>query len=1011
MSVGIREIGSVMKMSTIKHAYTLNFAYPFKRRSNSDTKTKSTHELYEEILFKDYQGQYLFNRSGLFHGGVHLYEDRFPINDFDTDGIRAIADGKIIYYRIDEEFLENELDDGTILKYSSSFMLLEHEIEYPATNILKFYSLYMHMAPASEYEFIEHVLDGEPVYVRDIDGADMSIARGTKVTLGKSFKDKDVGTGLTDKKNRYEVLSYGNNIKPPANEGWNVHITNLKKVVVTTVKGSSTNKPNIRKGSKNNSPFVKLLTVGDSIEVNAFQTEQEKASKRYAVISVNGRPIPVTYPRTTISKDNLTDTITEPKINNLENGFVTKHMTSQRRAVLPTSGLGIEVKAGDVLGKMGCYNTKEWENEMELVTHVEAFTFHDDLEKFIEDATTEYTKSTTELNSTQKAAYDKVRPKENQIYISEEKPRYAKEQHSTYLYVKLKEADNLRQVGATRTILRGRKTNNGTLFKVKPLVSGAKRYEVISIEEGDDVLTTVENEKKWSVYEPNVEIIGTFIEIPNSSKDFYKSIIKPLKTLKKLKDKEGTTYVLLENQQGIDVYVKESDIEKTHGITFKAFSYMEGEGEKKVGIFDDISKYYSKREDEIPQQDKEKLNELFGKVLKHIKLDKDESEERNTLEAGEFAALSKSNLDTRRAMSHILIKHESEWKNEKEKFTPVLDYMKNHNQNDRKMMFEDRLKNLAFFPDVHIGRGKTPTFIHPIALVEGFVGECACDIPITVEILASIFPNSSVLRRQEVSDAINKYCNEFSINTLDRMAHFLAQIGTETGQLNSLYENYRYGATAIYNTFLRKVTYPHPTQRGKYTFKYHDLIEGYNANCSTCPHATGNYGHNRDVLNPIAFNLNSDNLAEWSPSQFLSLYSIKNEYIRNTALFDYVYGCRMGNGAKPTEDGSDYFGVGFIHMTGKSKYINLNRVWNQRYPNDRRNFLGDDVSLLKTNVDIAMKAAMIHWSLVENINDIAINDTNPTIRAVTFAVNGGTNGLNDRVAFTATAYRVLRENF
>ena len=948
------------------------FAYPFKRRSNTATKTKSDQELYEEILFKDYQGQYLFNRSGLFHGGVHLYEDRFPINDFDTDGIRAIADGKIIYYRIDEEFLENELDDGTILKYSSSFMLLEHEIEYPATNILKFYSLYMHMAPASEYEFIEHVLDGEPVYVRDIDGADMSIARGTKVTLGKSFKDKDVGTGLTDKKNRYEVLSYGNNIKPPANEGWNVHITNLKKVVVTTVKGSSTNKPNIRKGSKNDSPFVKLLSAGDSIEVNAFQTEQEKASKRYAVISVNGTAVPVTYPCTTISKGNLTDTITEPKINNLENGCVTKHMSSLTGGVFPTSG--IEVKAGDVLGKLGCYNTKEWEDEMELVTHLEVFTF-DDLEKFIEDATTEY-ETTRTLTDEEK----KVRPKENQLFVKADVKRYIKEDG---VYAKIAPPDG------TCTLKAGNESKiiaNGAIVKISPTVVN-RRHTVLSIEEGDDAMKRKLEEdtsKTWTVHSASVKVKHSkFTEIAETRTDFYVKDVKSLNNLKELKDKDNETYILLEKRQGIDVYVKKNDIKNTHGITFKAFTYMEGEGEKKIGIFEDVSKFYSKREDKVPQQEKEKLNELYAKILKHIKLDKDESEARkNMLEAGEFAALSKQNVERRRAMSHILIKHESEWKNEKEKFTPVLDYMKNHNQNDRKKMFEDRLKNLAFFPDVHIGEGKTPTFIHPIALVEGFVGGGGC---LSMEKLTRIFPGATLEKKNEVLNIFNKYCEKFELNTPLRIAHFFAQVKQEVGKsLVGKSEDLWYRIGALKSLFSRYF---------------------------------GIYPNEADELGYIRIEV--DQYRRLS-SQDKAMYTYRPEDERYYKQFPKpdeiakrVYCCNNSRGdfnlqQGGCEDGLRYKGKGFIQLTWKGNYRKVNEILNNKVTDMDIDIETNPDSVLETEIGILSAMGFWEWKKLNNIADTGA--TGEIVDKITAIVNLKTRSYAERRTHFTNIYNILRNS-
>lgn len=47
------------------------------------------------------------------------------------------------------------------------------------------------------------------------------------------------------------------------------------------------------------------------------------------------------------------------------------------------------------------------------------------------------------------------------------------------------------------------------------------------------------------------------------------------------------------------------------------------------------------------------------------------------------------------------------------------------------------------------------------------------------------------------------YCKEFEIDTLDRMAHFLGQIGAETGELKKLKEGINYTDVNIYNTFLK----------------------------------------------------------------------------------------------------------------------------------------------------------------------------------------------------------------
>jgi predicted chitinase/LysM repeat protein len=274
--------------------------------------------------------------------------------------------------------------------------------------------------------------------------------------------------------------------------------------------------------------------------------------------------------------------------------------------------------------------------------------------------------------------------------------------------------------------------------------------------------------------------------------------------------------------------------------------------------------------------------------------------------------------------------------------------------------------------------------------------EVESSVCISEAILKEIFPLTKTTRRKEVAMAINKYCNEFQINTLDRMSHFLGQIGTETNQLNALKESYRYSEKAIYNTFL-KVHIKHPNIEGKKTYKYHDLIEGYNADLSSCKN-----GYIKGIIEPIVITYVKNY------NEFKKKYSVKAEYIKSKTLFDYVYGCRMGNGNKASQDGSDYYGVGFIHMTGKSKYKTLHRIWNEKYPNDHKNFLGNDISLLKTNVDVAMKAAMIIWEY-QNINSVATANTHSAIKKVTKIVNGGYNGLSYRIMYTEKAYKVLKK--
>ncbi|AXT60397.1 LysM peptidoglycan-binding domain-containing protein [Aquimarina sp. AD10] len=327
--------------------------------------------------------------------------------------------------------------------------------------------------------------------------------------------------------------------------------------------------------------------------------------------------------------------------------------------------------------------------------------------------------------------------------------------------------------------------------------------------------------------------------------------------------------------------------------------------------------------------------------------------------------------------------------------------------------------NINYFGDTEEGEIRGEKITNRWLDVDGswFEVKNGCKFPITPEQLLEIFPESTKNRREEVAKAINTYSDEFEIHNLDRMSHFLGQIGTETGQLKALQENYNYSAKNIYNTFLRNVLVDHPTKDDKYTFKYHDLIDGYDVTleCEYDNPTTSSqkrYGHKRDANDPIEVTrvlLNGKYVASWDYNSFKDLYTIKSSYTQSKTLFDYVYGCRMNNGKKSTEDGSDYFGVGFIHLTGKEKYKALDDKWKELYPNDPKDFMGDDISLLKTNVDVAIKASMIIWGHVQNgTNSKADQGNNDSaIKKVTKDVNGGYNGLAMRKQFTKKAYEVL----
>ncbi|AUS05680.1 M23 family metallopeptidase [Pseudotamlana carrageenivorans] len=94
-----------------------------------------------------------YNRAGFFPLGVHnTWHGGIHLEGIGTK-VRAIADGRIIAYRIPEDYtLEKYSTDA---KYSNGFILIQHDFETPEKVKLRFYSLYMHLQPKIEMEASE----------------------------------------------------------------------------------------------------------------------------------------------------------------------------------------------------------------------------------------------------------------------------------------------------------------------------------------------------------------------------------------------------------------------------------------------------------------------------------------------------------------------------------------------------------------------------------------------------------------------------------------------------------------------------------------------------------------------------------------------------------------------------------------------------------------------------------------------------------------------------------------
>lgn len=123
-----------------------------------------------------------------------------------------------------------------------------------------------------------------------------------------------------------------------------------------------------------------------------------------------------------------------------------------------------------------------------------------------------------------------------------------------------------------------------------------------------------------------------------------------------------------------------------------------------------------------------------------------------------------------------------------------------------------------------------------------------------------------------------------------------------------------------------------------------------------------------------------------------------NAYARQPLrIANRVYGNRMGNGPESSGDGYRYRGRGYIQLTGKYNYTAFDA------------FVPDNIlqnpELVATKYPLLSAAWFWHKNNLNALADKGTTDAHVT--AVTRRVNGGTNGLADRLQYFKKFHRLL----
>lgn len=161
---------------------------------------------------------------------------------------------------------------------------------------------------------------------------------------------------------------------------------------------------------------------------------------------------------------------------------------------------------------------------------------------------------------------------------------------------------------------------------------------------------------------------------------------------------------------------------------------------------------------------------------------------------------------------------------------------------------------------------------------------------------------------------------------------------------------------------------------------------------SQCAHESGNFKAVSENLN-----YSSDGLKRIFPKYFPG--NLSESYARQPEkIASRVYGGRMGNGDENTKEGYKFRGRGYIQMTGKDNYTKFSK------------FIGEDCvsnpDLVANKYPLSSAAYFFNVNKLWDICDQGFSDE--IVKKVTKRVNGGDNGLEDRVKHFKEYYNLLK---
>lgn len=180
-----------------------------------------------------------------------------------------------------------------------------------------------------------------------------------------------------------------------------------------------------------------------------------------------------------------------------------------------------------------------------------------------------------------------------------------------------------------------------------------------------------------------------------------------------------------------------------------------------------------------------------------------------------------------------------------------------------------------------------------------------------------------------------------------------------------------------------------------------DLLKQYGINSKIrLAHFLSQVAHESGWFNVTVENLNysADGLMRIFPKYFTNEQAMK--YARQPEkIANHVYSNRMGNGDESSGDGWKFRGRGFIQLTGAENYKKF-----AEFIKDAEIITNPDI--VATKYALTSAAWFFNVNGINKISDLGVSDA--AITSVTKKVNGGTNGLSERIEFFREIYAQLK---